>query len=324
MQKAPNIEQVRKTQKELMAFAERTPLVNGTALLAHLPREVQTLQIKPELLQKSGSFKFRGAINIIRALSEDQRKLGVTAFSGGNHAIAVAYVAKQLGISAKVVMPASADPLRVEKCRGLGAEVYLRESRSDVQTLAHTFAKEEGRILVPPFEHEKTVEATAAIGLEMITDAPDLDVVLVAIGGGGLAAGVASAIKQISKKCRVIGVQPQSADAMARSFISGRPELNVDVNTIADSLCPPQVGEYTFSVCQQFLDEVVTVDEDSIKKAMKLLFTHFRFVTEGAGAVPLAAILKDAVNVGTQSKVAFIIGGSSISVDAFERQCGSI
>lgn len=320
MLKYPNVEEIKATHKSLSQYVLETPLIDARELISQMPRPCRHLLIKPELFQRSGSFKFRGAINVARNLTSAQLQKGITAFSGGNHAIAVSYVAKLLGTTAKVVMPASANPVRVAKCKALGAEVFLEENRADVPKRAMEFVENEGRTLIPPFEHYKTVEATATLGLEFFTQAQGLDVVLMAIGGGGLAAGVACAIKQIAPNCKIIGVQARSADAMSRSLISGRAEQNINPNTVADSLCPPLVGEYTFAMCENFLDEVVIVEEAKIKEAMKILFIELKIVAEGAGAVPLAALLSNAVAFEPSAKVGFIIGGSSIDIDSFKVQ----
>jgi len=275
------------------------------------------ISMKMELFQKTGSFKIRGALNMMSALSRQQIVSGVTAFSGGNHAIAVAYAAKHFGTSAKVVMPKTASPSRISACKEFGAEVFLVETRAEAPKLAMVFQENEGRILVPPFEHNLTVLGTATLGYEFINQIPSLDVIFVPVGGGGLAAGVACAIKQFSLKCKVIGVQPKNADAMYRSLKSGKPEFNEKADTIADSLCPPQVGSYTLSMCQQFLDDLWVVDDYDTKKAMRLLFDKFKVVVEGAGAIGLAAVLSDQAKTLSGKHVGIILSGSNIDFTTF-------
>jgi threonine dehydratase len=318
----PSIDEIRKVHESLKPFVIETPVLDGRAFLDELPKGPSSLFIKLELFQRTGSFKIRGALNVMMNLSHDELKRGVTAFSGGNHAIAVAYAAKVMGTTAKVVMPKSANAARVDACKSYGAEVHLVETRAEAPVLAASFQQSEGRTLVPPFEHPKTVEGTASLGYEFFKQVPGLDLIFIPIGGGGLAAGMACAIKQISPKCQVIGVQPMGADAMYRSFQSGRPEYNEHVDTIADSLCPPQVGAYTFSACQQFVDEVVRVDETDIIGAMRLLFSKYRLLAEGAGAISLGAFTATESVTLAKRRVGVIVSGSNIDIGSYIAQIG--
>lgn len=316
----PHIDQIRSVHTDLSHYVRKTPSIDGGILIDHLPSRVGSLLIKPEFLQLSGSFKLRGALNFARSLTENQLKNGLVAFSGGNHAIAVSYVAKLLGTTAKVVMPSVAHSVRVEMCRKYGADVILESDRSKVPTRALEIVETENRTLIHPFDTLKTIEGTASLGYEFFEQAQGLDVILLAIGGGGLASGVACAVKQMAPHCKVIGVQAASADAMARSLASGQAEYNMAPNTIADSLCPPQVGSLTLEFCQKFLDDVIIVNEQHIREAMKLIFNELKFVCEGAGAVPLAALLAHPHIASVNDKVGVIIGGSSIDLASFNSQ----
>lgn len=316
------LEDIKATHARLSKDVIRTPILDGRELIPALHSPVASLSLKSEIFQRSGSFKFRGALNAITSLSPDELKRGIVAFSGGNHAIAVAYVAKLLGLSAKVVMPSAASPRRVEKCRDLGAEVFLVDQRADVPRIAAKIVEEDGRTLIPPFDHQRTIAATATIGYELLQQQPKLDVVFMAVGGGGLAGGVACAIKQIAPKCRVFGVQPKSADAMYRSLQSGHVEENVSVATFADSLCPPRVGDLTFEFCKRYLDGILLVDEKPIVSAMRLLSKNYQLVAEAAAAVPLAALLAGSIELSPKDHVAIILGGSSIDLDSFRIQTG--
>lgn len=316
----PTIDQIRSVHTALSQYVRKTETIDGSILIDRLPSRIGGLLIKPEFLQLSGSFKIRGALNFARSLTEDQLQNGLVAFSGGNHAIAVSYVAKLLGTTAKVVMPSVAHSVRVDLCRSYGADVLLEPDRSKVPARAFEIVESENRTLIHPFDTLKTIEGTASLGYEFFEQAQALDTILLAIGGGGLASGVACAIKQMAPHCKVIGVQAESADAMARSLASGRVEHNLAPKTIADSLCPPQVGSLTLKFCQQFLDDIIIVQETQIRQAMKLLFDDLKIVCEGAGAVPLAALVAHSNRFTANDRVGLIIGGSSIDLASFNSQ----
>ncbi len=313
----PSRDQIIKTAEGLKSKIVSTPVIDGSPLFGDLTNIPSRLSLKLELFQKTGSFKVRGALNLMGTLDAKQLKTGVTAFSGGNHAIAVAYAAKILNTSAKVVMPSSANPGRISKCRELGAEVFLVNTREEAPKLAASFQENEGRALIPPFEHEKTVAGTATLGYEFVSQVSGMDVVFVPIGGGGLAAGVSCAIKQFAPKCKVIGVQPKSADAMARSFKTGKAEFNENVDTVADSLCPPQVGSYTLSICRQFIDDIWVIDEEHTKKAMQILFKNFKLAVEGAGAISIAALMSGQAKTLSGQHVGVLVSGSNIDLETF-------
>ena len=195
------------------------------------------LYVKLELLQHAGSFKARGALNSIMSL--DSPAAGVTAFSAGNHAIAVAFAAQRCGVSAKVVMPKTANRFRVERCQFWGAEIVLGETIGDLMSIVELHQHQEQRVLVHPFEGERTIQGAATVGLELCQDIPRLDAVVVPVGGGGLISGIASVVKQLQPDCLVIGVEPENAQGMASSRHAGEPLSSVSVDTIADSLGAP-------------------------------------------------------------------------------------
>jgi threonine dehydratase len=273
--------------------------------------------LKLELWQHTGTFKPRGALTVMQSLDAAALARGVTAVSAGNHAIAVSYAAKILGTSAKVVMMKTASPYRMAMCRGYGAEIVLAD---DVQA---AFAKvkeveaEEGRSFVHPFEGPNTILGTATVGLEFMRQTPDLDAVIVAIGGGGLAAGVATAIKQAKPGCVVYGVEPLGADSMSRSFRSGKPESIDKVRTIADSLGAPYALPGGFALCRRFLDEIVLVDDDAMRRAMALLFREMKLAVEPAGAAATAALTGPLRERLQGKRVGVIVCGSNIDAAGF-------
>ena len=227
--------------RETPAWAWRDELVER--LLEPGTRPV----LKLELFQHGGSFKARGALSVMLALAPDPLARGVTAVSAGNHAIAVAWAARSLGTTAKVVMPKTADPFRMERCRSLGAMVVLADDVHAAFAETERIEREEGRTFVHPFEGPRTALGTATLGRELVRQVPDLDAVIVPIGGGGLAGGLAAAVKLSRPECLVLGVEPEGNDTMLRSLHSGRPEKAPEggPRTIADSLSPPYTLPYS-------------------------------------------------------------------------------
>ena len=269
--------------------------------------------VKLEFLQRTGTFKARGAVNRALTLSDEERRHGVTAVSAGNHAIAVAYAARAVGTTAKVVMPSTADPVRVARCEAYGAEVVRVEgidgAFAEVQRIVH----EEGRTFLHPFEGPRTVEGTATVGMEIAAQVEGADAVVVAVGGGGLIAGVGSAMRRFAPTCQVIGVEPTGACGMTRSLVQGRALERVEVSTIADSMGPPMHTEGTFSVCQQVVDAVVTVDDDELRSAMAFAFDAMRLALEPAGVAAFAAVRGPLRSWAEGKKIVVLACGSNVS-----------
>ena len=301
----------------------RTPLWPWRSPALDARRGADTpVWLKLELLQRAGSFKPRGALTVMRTLDAEALARGVTAISAGNHAMAVGYAAQVLGTSAKVVMPANANPGRVEGCRGYGAEVVLVEDVHAGFRAVERIAKEEGRTFVHPFEGPLTALGTATLGLELLEQAraasTQLDAVIVPIGGGGLCAGVAAAIKIAAPNCEVIGVEPVGADSMQRSFASGAPASIERVRSIADSLGAPYALPYSFELCRRHVDDIVLVDDDQLRAAMRLLFSDAKLAVEPAGAATTAALLGPLADRLRDKRVCAIVCGSNIDIDSFQ------
>lgn len=273
--------------------------------------------VKLELLQHTGTFKARGALSVVLRLSDKALERGVTAVSAGNHAIATAFAARKVGTSAKVVMLASANPFRIEACRAYGAEVLLAPDGRQAFDLAARLEREEGRTFVHPFEGPLTALGTATLGLEWLEQAGQLDAVIVPIGGGGLCAGVASAVKLVQPNCRVFGVEPVGADTMTRSFAAGAPQSRADVSTIADSLAPPYALPHSYALCRRHVDEIVLVDDHQIRAAMALLFREMKLAVEPAGAVATAGLLGPLKARITGGRVGVLACGANIDIDTF-------
>jgi threonine dehydratase len=276
--------------------------------------------LKLELFQHTGTFKPRGALTVMLSLQADHLARGVTAVSAGNHAIAVAYAAKLLGTTAKVVMPKNANPLRVARCGDYGAEGVLVEDVTAAFARVEKIQANEGRTFIHPFEGPLTCAGSATVGLEFVEQAGELDAVIIPVGGGGLIAGMAAAFKQVQPRCQVIGVEPVGADTMYRSMISGQPERIDKVRTIADSLGAPYSTPYTLGLCRRFVDEIVLIEDDDIRRGMALLFRSMKLATEPAGATATAALCGPLRERLRGKRVGVLVCGSNIDLATFQRE----
>jgi len=289
---APTLADIRAARERLAAKVRVTPIVTLPMheLDAAWPSDAEAI-FKLELLQVTGTFKARGALNGILNLTPEQRAKGVTAVSAGNHAVAVAYAAKAAGVSAHVVMIKTANPMRVELARSFGADVEFAEHGPGAFARVKEIEAQEGRVFIHPFEGPGPVTGTGTLGLEWFEQARTMDAVVIACGGGGLLAGVAAAIKQSSASTKVYGVEPEGADCMYQSFEKGEPITLPKIATIADSLAPPMTTPYTFGVCKQFVDRIVRVSDSAIRDAMRITFRALKLAVEPAGAAALAGVL---------------------------------
>jgi threonine dehydratase len=316
----PSLEAIRTTRARLGGLVVTTPVRRwDDPALARVVGSGTTVVLKEELFQRTGTFKPRGALAVMLDLSGEARARGVTAVSAGNHAMAVAYAAGALGTSAKVVMPRSASPFRVTKCRELGAEVELVEDVHVAFDRVRQIESEEGRTFVHPFEGPLTALGTATLGLELVEQAADLDAVVVPIGGGGLCAGVAAAVKLARPACRVFGVEPEGADSMRRSFDAGSPQAIDKVRTIADSLGAPHAAPYSFALCRKYVDDVVLVSDDALRRAMLLLFASAKLAVEPAGAAATAALAGPLRETLAGRRVALVVCGANIDAATFSK-----
>lgn len=277
------------------------------------------LYLKPENLQVTGSFKVRGAGFKISQLSEEEKSRGVIACSAGNHAQGVALAAKHMGIPALICMPAGAPISKVENTRELGANVELVPGvYDDAYARAMQINEEKGMTFVHPFDDEQVIAGQGTIGMEILAEMPDCDVVFVPIGGGGLASGVAFAIKALKPSTRVIGVQAAGAPSMLQSIEHHQRETLNSVLTIADGIAVKEPGEHTFEICSQYVDEIVTVSEDEICAAILALIEHHKLTSEGAGAVSVAAAMFNKAPISGK-KVCCIVSGGNIDVTILSR-----
>lgn len=317
----PTAEQIRSTREMLGDLIVETPVWRWrqSEIVALLGADTEVF-LKLELFQHTGTFKPRGALSVMRSLAADTLARGVTAVSAGNHAIAVAFAAKLLGTTAKVVMPKTANPFRVARCRSYGAEVELVENVGIAFTRVQEIQQTEQRYFVHPFEGPLTILGTATIGLEFCQQVSNLDAVIIPIGGGGLCAGMATAIKQLQPRCQIFGVEPIGADTMHRSFAYGSPQAIEKVQTIADSLGAPHAAPYSFGLCRRFVDELVLIDDDAMRQAMVLLFQSMKLAVEPAGAAATAALLGPLQRRLQGKRVGILVCGANIDITTFAAQ----
>ena len=315
---APTPAAIRDARARLGDLVVETPVWRwrSETLAGELGADAEVV-LKLELFQHGGSFKPRGALCVMLDLAPDALARGVTALSAGNHAIAVAYAARALHTTAKVVIPRTVNPARLARCRALGAEVVLVEHIAEAFDRVREIEAAEGRTFVHPFEGPRTALGTATVGLELVTQAPELDAVIVPVGGGGLAAGIAAAVKQLRPECAVYGVEPVGADSMHRSLLAGAPQSIDAVRTIADSLGAPHAAPYSFALCRRFLDDLVLVDDDAIRGAMALLFAEMKLAVEPAGAAATAALRGPLRARLRGRRVGVIVCGANIDVGTY-------
>lgn len=279
--------------------------------------EGTAINFKFELLQASGTFKARGAFTNLLALDAAQRSVGVTCVSGGNHAAAVAYAAMRLGVSAKVVVFRTTTPTRIDLCKQYRAEVVVAESPADAFELVRRIEAEEGRFFVHPFNGYRTVLGTATLGYEWATQTPDLDAVIVPIGGGGLAAGVSTALRLANPRVHVYGVEPEGADAMSKSFAANHTIKMGPMQSIADSLMAPHTEQYSYELCRRHIDRLVTVSDDALRAAMLKLFTQLKIAVEPACAAATAALLGPLRETLQGKRVGVLLCGSNTDSGTF-------
>ena len=316
---APSINDITALRDRLGTQINRTPLLRCAAL-ENLAANGTRVFAKLEFLQHTGTFKARGALAVVNGLSTEQRAAGVTAVSAGNHAVATAYAARVIGTSAKIVMISTANPARVEACQKYGAELVMTDDIHNAFDLAEEIQEKEGRFLVHPFEGPDIATGTGTLGLEICEQCEEFDAVVVPIGGGGLIGGVSNAVKQLRPDCAVIGVEPEGADSMHRSFAAGEPQPIERVGTIADSLGAPFALPYSYELCRRNVDQLVLVDDMELRTSMGLLFEKMKLAVEPACAASTAAMLGSLRQTLEGKTVVLVFCGSNIDWPTFESQ----
>jgi threonine dehydratase len=307
-QQLVSLEDIQRAQDILRPVAVRTPLLPLEGI--NMPDGVRLL-LKPEMLQRGGAFKFRGAYNFLSALSPADRARGVIAPSSGNHAQAVALAARLYGVPATVVMPETVTPAKRAGAERLGARIELAgRTTKDRYDRAEEIAAAEGCIMVPPYDDLLIIAGQGTAGAEIVEDLDEIDTVVVPVGGGGLSAGVGAAIKRMKPAVRVVGVEPAGAPKLSRAREAGKPVTLDHTDSLADGLMAVRIGTITFEHHQEFLDEVVTVPDDELAPAMRVLLDRAKLVAEPSGAITLAAVLTGAFKVRAGNTVCVLSGGN--------------
>lgn len=307
----PTLSSVREAAERLAGVANRTPVVESRTLNGRVGAEVF---VKCENLQRSGSFKFRGAYNAIARLSADERSRGVLAYSSGNHAQALALAGRLLAVPTAIVMPNNAPRAKLAATRGYGAEVILYDPMTRIrEEVAAQIQRERGSVLIPPYDHPDVVSGQGTAALELFQEVGDLDLLITPCGGGGLLSGSALAASEHTG-CRVVGAEPELADDAARTFRTGVVQRVHNPPTIADGLRTPYLGEVTWPVIREHVSDIVTVTEAQIVEAMRFLWTRMKLVVEPSGAVPLAALLSRA-DLPQAARIGLIVSGGNVDLD---------
>jgi len=309
------LDDVRAAADRLEGVAHRTPVLRSRTLDA---RTGASVHLKAECLQRGGAFKLRGAYNMISALPEDARRRGVVAYSSGNHAQAVAIASGLLGSHATILMPADTPPAKMEATRGYGAEVVTYDRYTqDREALGAALADERGGLeLVPPYEHPAVMAGQGTAALELLGEVPDIDLLLVPVGGGGLIAGSATAVKALRPGVRVVGVEPEAGDDTRQSLAAGERVRIETPRTIADGQQADTPGRLTFEVNRRLVDAVEVVSDAEIVAAMAFLFDRMKLVAEPSGASALAALLAGRIDAAG-ARVGVIVSGGNVGVARF-------
>ena len=302
-----SLAEIRKATSTIAPHIHRTP-ITSSAYLGGLVGV--NLYLKLEMFQKTGSFKPRGVLNKMASLGDDEKRRGVVSLSAGNHAQALAYAATMAGVPSVIVMPAGAVKAKIEATRGYGGEVVLTDG--DLLETALEIQRERELTLVHPFDDLNTIAGTGTLGLELLEDVPQVDVIICGIGGGGLISGVAAALKLTNPDIRIIGVEPEGAPGMTLALRKGEPVHMDSMNTIADGLAAPFVGHHNLDHVRAFVDDVVTVEDGEIIEAIRLLLERVKVVAEPAGAASYAALLAGRVNLDKDINALCVLSGGNI------------
>lgn len=300
-------------RERISNYIIRTPLLRVPALDSLLCCEVY---LKPENFQHTGSFKLRGASNRLLALTEEEKANGVVCASSGNHAQGVACAAQRLGIDAVIVMPTNCNPVKLEGVKSFGAKALLVGTASSVrENKAEELVREEDRILVPPYDDDYVRAGQGTIGIEILEDQEEIDVVVVPIGGGGLISGIATATKALRPETKIVGVEPLGAARYGLSRSEGKAMWLDEVDTIADGTRTDHANEMSFGIIENLVDELVHASDDAIKEALKELVSTANLVAEPSSVLGIASVLEKNLSFETHQKVCFVLTGGNNDLD---------
>jgi threonine dehydratase len=302
-----NLEQIRQAQEHIKSVLHRTPIFTSRYLSDQTGAQVF---LKAELFQKTGSFKPRGTFQQLRRLSPEQKAKGIISVSAGNYAQAIAYAAATEKIPCTVVMPNTAPVAKLNATRSYGAKVILHDDRKTLFDRTEQAQRETGATFLHPFDDPDLSTGHGTVGLEIYEDLHDAETVVVGIGGGGLFAGVAIALKNLNPGIKIIGVEPEGAAGMKRALEAGSPVPLEKIDTIADGLAAPYVGKLPLEVAQKYLDDLVLVNDDQIRIACKIVLERTKLLVEPAGAASVAALLSGKIGSHGRKTVLILSGGN--------------
>jgi threonine dehydratase len=300
-------------RERIAARVHRTPTVSASTIGEMLGLR---LFLKAELFQRTGSFKVRGVFNKLLTLPPDDSGRGLVSLSAGNHAAALAYGATAVGVRATIVMPRTAVRSKIEATQAYGGEVVLTDG--PLVDAVHDLIASRNLTLIHPFDDLAIMAGHGTVGLELLDDVPDLDAVVVPVGGGGLISGIATAVKSARPEVRVIGVEPMGADGVRRGLVAGHPVTLDRTTTIADGLAAPFAGEHTLRHIRQLVDDIVLVNDEDIVGALRLIMQRCKLATEPSGAAALAALLSEALSLPRASVVACVVSGGNVDLDTLK------
>ena len=304
------LSEIRAAAGRIAGILHRTPVMAAHAIGA---RAGVDLQLKCELFQKTGSFKPRGALNKVLSLSAEDRARGLVTVSAGNHAQAVAWAARRVGAPCVVVMPSAAPRSKLAAVRGYGAEVVLHDDRATLFDKLREVERERGLSFVHPFDDAVLLAGAGTVGLEIVEDVPDVDAVIVPVGGGGLLGGVTSAIKAVAPRVRVVAVELEEGPGLGPAIAAGKPVPSPrPADTLADGMTPPFVGALPLAIAREAVDEIVTVTEAEIVDAMLLLMTRAKLYVEGSGAAATAALIAGKIRLPPGTRTVAIVSGGNV------------
>jgi threonine dehydratase len=306
-----DIADIRAAAQRIAGKIHRTPLLSSSQLAGPAPVR---LHLKCENFQKTGSFKARGALNKILSLNAEERGRGLVTVSAGNHAAAVAWASRIAGCSAVVVMPSDAPKSKMDAVRGYGAEIVAHPDRATLFDKLEELRVARGLTFIHPFDDAVVLAGAGTVGLEIAEDLPDVELVIVPVGGGGLLSGVASATKQMNPQVRVVAVELEAGPGLGPSLAAGRPIPVKRPDTIADGMTPPFVGALALAIAREAVDEIVTVTEAEIIDAMRLLMTRAKLYVEGSGAAATAALLSNKVRARRGERTIALVSGGNVDL----------
>jgi threonine dehydratase len=302
-----NLQEIKKAQEEIRGVLHRTPIFTSRYFSDQSGGQIF---LKAEMFQKTGSFKPRGVFHKLRILSAEEKSKGIVSVSAGNYAQAIAYATSIEKIPCTVVMPNTAPAAKLDATRGYGATVVLHDDRKTLFDRTEQVRREKNALFLHPFDDPDLIAGHGTIGLEIYEDIPDAEVVVVGIGGGGLAAGVMLALKNLNPKIRIIGVEPEGAPGMKRALEEGKPVPLEKIDTIADGLAAPYAGKLPLEIAQKYLDDLVIVNDNEIRSACKLVLERAKVLAEPAGASPVAALLSGKIQAAGKKVVLILTGGN--------------